>query len=43
MDFRDFIAPWLPLPGWPADTLERWEHYFPKGATLEQLKAAARG
>jgi hypothetical protein len=43
MNFRDFIAPWLPLPGWPADTLERWEHYFPKGATLEQLKERARG
>lgn len=42
MDFKDFIARWLPLPGWPADTLERWDYYFPKGATLEQLKAVAR-
>jgi hypothetical protein len=38
---RDFIAHWWPVPTWPADTLERWDDYFPPGATLEQLKAAA--
>jgi hypothetical protein len=43
MNFKDFIAKWLPLPGWPADTLENWEKYFPAGATLEELKERARG
>jgi hypothetical protein len=38
---RDFIARWWPVPTWPADTLERWDEYFPPGATLEHLKAAA--
>jgi hypothetical protein len=38
---KEFIAKWWPVPTWPADTLENWERYFPAGATLEQLKAAA--
>jgi len=42
-DFRAFIEKWWPIPTWPADTLERWDHYFAAGATLDQLKAAARG
>ena len=38
---KDFITKWWPIPTWPSDTLENWEKYFPKDATLEQLKAAA--
>lgn len=40
---RAFIEHWWPVPTWPADTLERWDYYFPQGATLEQLKERARG
>ena len=42
-NMRDFIEQWWPVPDWPADTLERWDYYFPQGATLEQLKERARG
>ena len=39
---RAFIERWWPVPTWPADTLERWEWYFPAGASLELLKERAR-
>jgi hypothetical protein len=39
---REFIAEWMPVPGWPADVLERWGEYFPMGASLDTLKARAR-
>jgi hypothetical protein len=38
---REFIEHWWPCPTWPADTLERWDYYFPKGASLEELKRRA--
>ncbi len=40
-DMRWLIEKWWPVPTWPDNTLEHWDRYFPKGATLEQLKAAA--
>lgn len=38
---KAFIEKWLPVPTWPSDVLDRWNDYFPPGATLEELKAAA--
>lgn len=40
-DMRWLAEKWWPVPTWPADTLERWDWYFPKGATLEELKSRA--
>jgi hypothetical protein len=40
-DMRWLVERFWPVPTWPADVLERWGDYFPKGATLAQLKAAA--
>lgn len=40
-DFRWLIEKWMPLPTWPSDVLENWGKYFPPGATLAELKAAA--
>ena len=41
VSMRSFIERWMPIPTWPADVLENWERYFPPGATLAELKAAA--
>ena len=40
---ESLVAEFWPVPGWPADILGNWGKYAPTGATLEQLKAAARG
>ena len=42
INMRDFIARWAPSPTWPVDVLADWGRYFPKGASLETLKACAR-
>jgi hypothetical protein len=39
---RDLVEQFWPVPTWPADVLERWDWYFPPGATLEVLKERAR-
>jgi len=40
-DFRWLIEKWWPIPTWYPDMLERWEFYFPPGATLAELKERA--
>lgn len=38
---RELVRRFWPVPTWPADVLDRWDWYFPQGATLEELKHRA--
>lgn len=42
LDMRAFIARWMPCPTWPVDVLDEWDHYFPRAASLDELKRSAR-